>query len=148
MAAARRRSTKKGMRRRTKSARRAYSPLPSSKKKISSLERSNKALRARLRRERGGNPMPTGPLKNEVIAYGAVAAGGAASGWAASWLEEQFAKAGIALPGGFKPEWLVTAAFIALPAFGYPKDSKIKASMALASSGMAAAQLSDYFRSR
>jgi len=148
MARGSKRSTRKGQRRKTRSSREAYEPMPRSKKKIASLERSNKALRARLRRERGGNPMPHGPLKSELIAYGAVAAGGAASGWASSWLEEQFAKQGIALPGGFKPEWLVTAAFIALPAFGYPKDSKIKASMALASSGMAAAQLSDYFRSR
>ena len=142
----RKNSTKKGMFKKTPT--RAYTRSPALKRKISKLEGDKKRLQARLRKSKGGNPMPHGPLKNELIAYSAVAAGGAASGWAGGFIQEQLTRAGVELPGNFKPEWLVTAALIALPAMGYPKDSKIKASMALASSGMAAAQLSDYFRSR
>ena len=141
------RSTRRGMKRKTRSSRRAYTPLPSSKKKIESLERSNKALRSRLAKSRGGNPFPHGPhIKTEIEAYSSVAAGGAASGWISGRLAQALAKNELELPGNIKPEWALTAAFFAAPAFGLVKGAN-GARMALASSGMAAAQLSDYFRS-
>ena len=141
------RSTRRGMKRKTRSSRRAYTPLPSSKKKIESLERSNKALRSRLAKSRGGNPFPHGPhIKTEIEAYSFVAAGGAASGWISGRLAQALAKNELELPGNIKPEWVLTAAFFAAPAFGLVKGAN-GARMALASSGMAAAQLSDYFKS-
>ncbi len=141
------RSTRRGMKRKTRSPRRAYSPLPSSKKKIESLERSNKALKSRLAKSRGGNPFPHGPhIKTEIEAYSFVAAGGAASGWISGRLETMLADNAVALPGGIKAEWALTAAFLAAPAFGLVKGAN-GARLALASSGMAAAQLSDYFKS-
>ena len=141
------RSTRRGMKRKTRSSRRAYTPLPSSKKKIESLERSNKALKSRLAKSRAGNPFPHGPhLKTELEAYTFVAAGGAASGWISGRLAQALGQTGMVLPANLKPEWALTAAFIAAPAFGLVKGAN-GARMALASSGMAAAQLSDYFKS-
>ena len=141
------RSTRRGMKRKTRSSRRAYTPLPSSKKKIESLERSNKALKSRLAKSRSGNPFPHGPhLKTELEAYTFVAAGGAASGWISGRLAQALGQTGMVLPANLKPEWALTAAFIAAPAFGLVKGAN-GARMALASSGMAAAQLSDYFKS-
>lgn len=142
-----RRSTRRGMKRRTRSTRRAYEPLPSSKKKIEKLERSNKALRGRLSRARSGNPFPHGPhLKTELEAFSMVAAGGAASGYLSSRIDAALAGAGIPpLPAGLRTEWALTALFFAAPAMGWVKGAN-GARMALASSGMAAAQLSDYFK--
>lgn len=137
---ARHRSTRRGAKRRTRSTRRAYEPLPSSKKKIESLERSNKALKSRLAKSRGGNPFPHGPhLKTEAEAFAFVAAGGAANGW----LGARAAAMLPALPGNIKPEWALTALMFAAPAMGWVKGAN-GARLALASSGMAAAQLSDY----
>ena len=142
-----RHSTRKGARRRTKSPRRAYTPLPSSKKKIDSLERSNKALRSRLAKHRGGNPFPHGPhLKTEIEAFSMVAAGGAASGWLSGRIAAMQVEGTLpALPAGVRAEWALTALLFAAPAMGWVKGAN-GARLALASSGMAAAQLSDYFK--
>ena len=135
-----RHSTRRGAKRRTRSTRRAYTPLPSSKKKIDNLARSNKALRSRLAKHRGGNPFPHGPhLKTEIEAFSFVAAGGAANGWLASRIATMIP----ALPGNIKPEWALTAALFAAPTLGWVKGAN-GARLALASAGMAAAQLSDY----
>jgi len=144
--ATRRKSTRKGMRRKTRSSRRAYRVLPSSKKKIEGLERSNKALRARLAKARGGNPMPHGPLKSELAAYSWVAAGGGMSGWVGGQLARLQAQGTLpAFPAGIRAEWAATALLIAVPALGYVKGANA-ARMALVSSGMAAAQLSDFLK--
>ena len=140
--------TRKGAKRRTRSTRRAYEPLPSSKKKISALERSNKALRGRLSRARGGNPFPRGPyLKTEIEAAASVVAGGALNGLLAGRLDKATADGTIpALPAGLRAEWALTALLFAAPAFDLVKGAN-GARLALASSGMAAAQVSDYFKS-
>ncbi len=141
-----RRSTRRGQVRKT--ARRAYSKRRTSPK-VAKLERSNKALRARLSRARTGNPFPHGPhLKTELEAFSFVAAGGAINGW----LDSQISAAQVsgmipAIPGGIKPAWAITAALFAAPAFGFVKGAN-GARLALASSGMAAAQLSDWFKSQ
>ena len=49
-----------------------------------------------------------------------------------------------ALPGGIKPEWALTGLTILAPAMGWVKGAN-GARLALASSGMAAAQASDFF---
>jgi hypothetical protein len=141
---ARRRSTKKGQPRKT--ARRAYSGL--SKKKAEELSKRNKSLRARLAKSRGGNPFPTGPhLKTEVEAFAFVAAGGGLNGWLSSRILDMQASGTIpAIPGGIKPAWALTALAIAAPAMGWVKGAN-GARLALVSSGMAAAQASDYFQS-
>ena len=138
------RGTRAGMRR--KDARRAFAkkrPSP----KIAKLEKSNAALRKRLKKSRGGNPFPHGPhLKTEIEAFSMVAAGGAASGYLSSRIDAALAGAGIPpLPAGLRTEWALTALFFAAPAMGWVKGAN-GARMALASSGMAAAQLSDYFK--
>jgi len=138
-------STKKGQKRKT--ARRAFSGL--SKKKVQDLQKRNKSLRSRLQAARSGNPFPHGPhIKTEIEAYSFVAAGGAANGWLASRIADMQAAGQIpALPAGIKPAWALTALFIAAPAMGWVKGAN-GARMALASSGMAAAQASDYFSSK
>jgi len=78
------RSTRAGARR--KSARRAYAPKRPSPK-IAKLEKSNKALRSRLSRVRGGNPFPHGPyIKTELEAAASVLAGGALNGYVAAMI--------------------------------------------------------------
>ena len=138
------RGTRAGMRRKT--ARRAYAPKRPSPK-IAKLEKSNAALRARLRKSRGGNPFPHGPhLRTELEAFSMVAAGGAASGWLSGRIDSAIANANIpALPAGIKAEWAVTGVLFLAPAMGWVKGAN-GARIALASSGMAAAQLSDYFK--
>ncbi len=142
MAARRKRGTRKGQIRKT--SRRAYTGL--SKKKAADLERRNRNLRARLRRARGGNPFPHGPhLKTESEAFAFVTAGGAANGWVSGMLEDAQASGAIPpIPGGIKPAWALTALFFAAPAMGWVKGAN-GARMALASSGMAAAQASEFF---
>ena len=135
------RGTRAGARRKT--ARRAYArkrPSP----KIAKLEKSNKALRSRLRKSRGGNPFPHGPhLKTELEAAASVLAGGALNGYLASMiLKAQTAGTLPALPAGIQPQWAVTALLFAAPAMGWVKGAN-GARLALASSGMAAAQLSN-----
>ena len=144
MAARRRRkSTRKGGIRKT--SRRAYRGL--SKKKAEELQRRNKSLRARLAKARSGNPFPHGPhLKTEIEAFGFVAAGGALNGWLSSRISAMEADGTIPpIPGGIKPAWALTALAIAAPAMGWIKGAN-GARLALASSGMAAAQASDYFQ--
>jgi hypothetical protein len=51
-----------------------------------------------------------------------------------------------ALPAGIRAEWALTALLFAAPAFDLIKGAN-GARLALASSGMAAAQVSDYFKS-
>ena len=138
------RGTRAGMRRKT--ACRAYAPKRPSPK-IAKLEKSNAALRARLRKSRGGNPFPHGPhLKTEIEAFSMVAAGGAASGWLSGRIDTAIANANIpALPAGINAEWAVTGLLFLAPAMGWVKGAN-GARIALASSGMAAAQLSDYFK--
>ena len=142
MAVRRKRSTRKGQIRKT--SRRAYVGL--SKKKAADLERRNRNLRARVRRARGGNPFPHGPhLKTEIEAFAFVLAGGAANGSMAAMIEDAQATGTIPpIPFGIKPAWALTALFFAAPAMGWVKGAN-GARMALASSGMAAAQASDFF---
>jgi len=106
------RSTRAGARR--KSARRAYAPKRPSPK-IAKLEKSNKALRSRLSRARGGNPFPHGPhIRTEVEAAASVLAGGALNGYiSAMILKAQGAGTLPALPAGIQPQWLVTALLFA-----------------------------------
>jgi len=139
------RGTRAGARRKT--ARRAFSakrPSP----KIAKLEKSNKALRARLSRARTGNPFPRGPyLKTEIEAAASVVAGGALNGLLAAQLDKATADGMIpALPAGIRAEWALTALLFAAPALDWVKGAN-GARLALASSGMAAAQVSDYFKS-
>lgn len=143
MAARRRRSTRKNQPRKT--ARRAYRGL--SKKKAEELAKRNKSLRARLAKARAGNPFPHGPhLKTEVEAFAFVAAGGALNGWLSSRILAMQADGTIPpIPGGIKPAWALTALAIAAPAMGWVKGPN-GARLALTSSGMAAAQASDYFQ--
>ena len=143
MAARRRRSTRKGGIRKT--SRRAYTGL--SKKKAEDLKKRNIRLRARLAVARSGNPFPHGPhLKTEMEAFGFVAAGGALNGWLSSRIAAMEAAGTIPqIPGGIKPAWALTALAIAAPAMGWVKGAN-GARLALASSGMAAAQASDFFQ--
>jgi hypothetical protein len=129
-----------------KTAARRYSGL--SKKKAEELAKRNKSLRARLAKARGGNPFPHGPhLKTEVEAFAFVAAGGALNGWLASRILAMQADGSLPpIPGGIKPAWALTALAIAAPAMGWVKGAN-GARLALTSSGMAAAQASDYFQS-
>jgi hypothetical protein len=138
----RRRTTRKSPPRKT--ARRSSGI---SKKKAEELAKRNKSLRARLAKSRGGNPFPTGPhLKTEVEAFAFVAAGGAVNGWLSSRIMDMQASGTIpAIPGGIKPAWALTALAIAAPAMGWIKGPN-GARLALVSSGMAAAQASDYFQ--
>ena len=144
MAARRRKSTRAGGVRKT--SRRAYRGL--SKKKAEELSKRNKSLRARLAKARGGNPFPHGPdLKTEVEAFAFVAAGGALNSWLASRILAMQADGSLPpIPGGIKPAWALTALAIAAPAMGWVKGAN-GARLALTSSGMAAAQASDYFQS-
>jgi len=139
------RGTRAGARRKT--ARRAYAPKRPSPK-IAKLEKSNKALRARLSRARGGNPFPHGPyLKTEIEAAASVLAGGALNGLLVGRLDKATADGMLpALPAGIRAEWALTALLFAAPALDLVKGAN-GARLALASSGMAAAQVSDYFKS-
>jgi len=139
------RSSRAGARRKT--ARRAYAPKRPSPK-IAKLEKSNKALRSRLSRARTGNPFPTGPyLKTEIEAAASVVAGGALNGLLAARLDKATADGMLpALPAGIRAEWALTVLLFAMPAFDLVKGAN-GARLALASSGMAAAQVSDYFKS-
>ena len=138
----RRRTTKKGMPRRT--ARRAFSGL--SKKKVADLQKRNKSLRARLQKARSGNPFPHGPhIKTELEAFAFVLAGGAANGSLGAMIADAQITGMIPpIPFGIKPAWALTGLLFAAPALGWGKGAN-GARMALASSGMAAAQASDFF---
>ncbi len=139
-----RRGTRRGMIKKTPT--RAYRRSPAAKKKIAGLERSNKSLRARLAKARGGNPFPHGPhLKTEAEAFAFVAAGGAANGFLSAKLDAALAQAQLTIPGNIRPGWALTALLIVAPTMGWVKGAN-GARMALASSGMAAAQLSDYLK--
>jgi len=139
------RGTRAGARRKT--SRRAYAPKRPSPK-IAKLERSNKALRDRMKRVRAGNPFPKGPyLRTEMEAATFVVAGGGLNGWLGAQLDKATADGMLpALPAGIKPEWALTALLFAAPALDWVKGAN-GARLALASSGMAAAQLSEYLKS-
>lgn len=143
MAARRRRSTRKGGVRKT--ARRAYRGL--SKKRAEELAKRNKSLRARLAKARSGNPFPHGPhIKTEAEAFGFVVGGGALNGWLSSRIAAMQAAGTMpAIPGGIEPAWAITALAIAAPVMGWVKGAN-GARLALAGSGLAAAQASDFFQ--
>ncbi len=143
-------STRKGQFKKTKT--RAYKASGWAKrkqKKVDALEGRIKRQNATIRKMRGGNPMPHGPLSSELAAYSYVAAGGAMSGWARGQMLKLQASGYYPtfIPPQVRPEWLVTAALIAIPSLGYVKGRNA-ARLALISSGMAAAQASDFVAQR
>ena len=143
-------STRKGQMKKTPTrAYRASGWAARKQKKVVALETQIKRKNATIRKMRGGNPMPHGPLKSELAAYSYVAAGGAMSGWARGQMLKLQASGYYPafLPTMVRPEWLVTAALIAIPSLGYVKG-KNAARLALISSGMAAAQASDFVAQR
>jgi len=139
----RRRSTKKGQPRKT--ARRAYSGL--SKKKAEELAKRNKSLRARLAKARAGNPFPKGEhISTEIEAFSFVVGGGALNGWLSGRIAAMQDNGTMpAIPGGIEPAWAITALAIAAPVLGWVKGAN-GARLALAGSGLAAAQASDFFQ--
>jgi len=139
----RRKSTRAGGIRKT--SRRAYRGL--SKKKGEELAKRNKSLRARLAKARSGNPFPHGPhIRTEAEAFGFVVGGGALNGWLGSRIAAMQANGTMpAIPGGIEPAWAITALAIAAPALGWIKGPNA-ARLALAGSGLAAAQASDFFQ--
>jgi len=87
------------------------------------------------------------PLSDLIEAAASVVAGGALNGLLAAQLDKATADGMIpALPAGIRAEWALTALLFAAPALDWVKGAN-GARLALASSGMAAAQVSDYFKS-
>ncbi len=134
MAARRRRSTRKGSARRTRSSRRAYMPTKRSQDEISRLRKANSRLRTRLK---AGNPLPKTASSGEFESMAYIIAGGAASGW----VEKNQSNGMIPSLGPLKPEMLVAAALLAV---AYSTKGKIAVASGLSAAGMLAGSARSY----
>jgi len=127
-ARARRRSTRTGGVRRTRSARRAYQPTKRSADEIGRLRKANNRLRARMR---AGNPLPKTAHSGELESLAYIVAGGAASGW----VERNQQNGIIPQLGMVKPEMLVAAGLLAV---AYSTKGKVATASGLTAAGMLA----------
>lgn len=134
MAARRRRSTRKGQARRTRSRRRAFMPTKRSQDEIGRLRKANTRLRTRLK---SGNPLPKTDASGELESMAYIIAGGAASGW----VERNQATGMIPSLGPLKPEMLVAAGLLAL---AYSTKGKVAVAAGLSAAGMLAGSARSY----
>jgi hypothetical protein len=134
MPARRRRSTRKGGVRRTRSARRAYKPTKASQDAMGRLRKANTRLRSRLK---AGNPLPRTDNSGELESLAYIIAGGAASGW----VERNQETGMIPSLGPLKPEMLVAAALLAV---AYSTKGKIAVASGLTAAGMLAGSARSY----
>ena len=131
---ARRRSTRKGMVRKTRSSRKAYRPTKRSSDEIARLRKANNRLRARMR---AGNPLPKTANSGEMESLAYIIAGGAASGL----VERQVDNGMIPSLGPVNPEVLVAAGLLAV---AYNTKGKIAVASGLTAAGMLAGSARAY----
>jgi len=132
--ARRRKSTRAGMVRNTRSSRRAYKPTKRSQDQIARLRKANNRLRSRMK---AGNPLPKTANSGEMESLAYIVAGGAASGW----VERQQASGMLPSLGPLKPEMLVAAGLLAI---AFNTKGKLAVASGLSAAGMLAGSARAY----